>query len=88
MVTWILDQEVAGSRPICILCFFIYRFTSAGEEVGGTESGVAGGGLGTTKVHFICGVLSNVEIHSQRLLLKFWSYTLHKNSKILVSVLF
>ena len=76
MVTWILEQEVAGSRPLCILCFFIYRFTGAGVEVGDTESGEAGGRLGTTKVHFICGVLSNVGIHSQRLLLKFWSYTL------------
>ena len=33
MVTWILEQEVAGSRPICILCFFVYRFTGAGVEV-------------------------------------------------------
>ena len=39
MVTWILEQEVAGSRPICILCFFLYRFTGAGVEVGDTESG-------------------------------------------------
>ena len=76
MVTWILEQEVAGSRPICILCFFVYRFTGAGVEVGDTESGEEGGRLGTTKVHFICGVLSNVGIHSQRLLLKFLSYTL------------
>ena len=75
MVTWTMDQEFAGSRQLCILCFFIYRFTGAGVEVGDTESGVAGGSLGTTKVHFICGVLSNVGIHSQRLLLKFWSYT-------------
>ena len=76
MATWILEQEVAGSRPICILCFFVYRFTAgAGVEVGDTESGEEGGRLGTTKVHFICGVLSTVGIHSQRLLLKFWSYT-------------
>ena len=64
MVTWILEQEVAGSRPICILCFFIYRFTGAGMEIGDTESGVAGSRLETTKVHFICGVLSNVVINS------------------------
>ena len=64
MVTWILEQEVAGSRPICILCFFIYRFTAAGMEIRDTESRVAGGRLGTTKVHFICGVLSNVVINS------------------------
>ena len=37
MVTWILDREVAGSRPLCILCFFIYRFTGAGVE--GAEAG-------------------------------------------------
>ena len=71
MVTWILEQEVAGSRPICMLCFFIYRFTGAGVEVGDPESGEEGGRLGTTKVHCICGVLSNVGIHSLRLLLKF-----------------
>ena len=75
MVTWTTDQEVAGSRPLCILCFFIYRFTGSGAEVGDTESGEDGGRLGSTKVHFICGVLSNVGINSQRLLLKFWSYT-------------
>ena len=39
MVTWILDREVAGSRPLSILCFFIYRFTGAAVEVGDTESG-------------------------------------------------
>ena len=39
MVMRILDQEVAGSRPLCILCFFIYRFTGAGVEVGVAESG-------------------------------------------------
>ena len=40
MVTRIPDREVAGSRPLCILCFFIYRFTgAAGVEVGDTESG-------------------------------------------------
>ena len=39
MVTWILDREVAGSRLLWILCFFIYRFTGAGVEVGDTESG-------------------------------------------------
>ena len=35
---WILDREVAGSRLLCILCFFIYRLTGAGVEVGDTES--------------------------------------------------
>ena len=39
MVTWILDREVAGSRPLRILCFFIYRFTGDGVEVGDTKSG-------------------------------------------------
>ena len=39
MVTWILDREVAGSRRLCILCLFLYRFTGAGVEVGDTESG-------------------------------------------------
>ena len=48
MGTWILEQEGAGSRPICILCFFVYRFTGAGVEVGDTESGEEGGRLGTT----------------------------------------
>ena len=66
MVTWILDREVAGSRQLCILCFFIYRFTGSGAEVGDTESGEDGGRLGSTKVHSIYGVLSNVGIHSQR----------------------
>ena len=40
MVTWILEREVAGSRPLCILCFFIYRFTGAGVKDGDTEPGV------------------------------------------------
>ena len=72
MVMWILDREVAGSRPLCILCFFIYRFTVAGEEVGDTESGEEKiRRLGTTKVHFLSGVLSNVGIHNAGLLLKF-----------------
>ena len=39
MVTWILDQEVVGSSPLCILCFSIYRFTGEGVEVGDTEPG-------------------------------------------------
>ena len=39
MVTWILDREVGGSSPLCILCFFIYRFTGGGVEVGDVESG-------------------------------------------------
>ena len=72
MVIWILDQEVAGSRLLCVLCFFIYRFTGSGAEVGDTESGEDGDRLGSTKVHFLYGELSNVGIHSQRLLLKFF----------------
>ena len=68
MVTWILDLEAAGSRP---LCFFIYRFTGAGVEVGDTEYGEEDCRLGSTKVHFICGVLSNVVIPNAGLLLKF-----------------
>ena len=53
MVTGTMDREVAGSRQPCILCFFIYRFTGSGAEVGDTESGEDGGRLGSTKVHFI-----------------------------------
>ena len=49
-----------------VFCYFIYRFTGVGAEFGDAESGEDGGRLGTTKAHFICGVLSNVGIHSQR----------------------
>ena len=39
MVTRSLDREIAGSRQHCILCFFIYRSTGVGVEVGDTGSG-------------------------------------------------
>ena len=58
-MTQILDREVAGSRPPRFLCFFIYRFTGAGVEVGDTQSAGGEGRLGPTKVRSMYGVSSN-----------------------------
>ena len=54
-----LDREVAGSRPLQFLSFFIYRFTGAGVEVGDTQSAGGEGRLGPTKVRSMYGVSSN-----------------------------
>ena len=71
-----VDSGSGGCRfETALYSMFLYLQVHRCRSGVVTQSGVAGGRLGTTKVHFICGVLSNVGIHSQRLLLKFWSYT-------------
>ena len=83
MVTRSLDREIAGSGPHCI---HVSLFTGSPVLEWRSETQILEGEcrLGSTKVHFMYGVLSKCGNELTSVLIKFQSYTCTIFGKILV----